>query len=209
MLRKLRGVDLKTILIDRDVYTYLLEKASGQPTSVAQALRHELHVPEPQAAVDVDDDLYSYLASKSVVVGESASDIIRRELALAPAPGPSPAPPPPPGPAPSPPGPTPPLAPSPAIFEIHIPSGTGSGAWNTREQMFTLRVGTALRIVNDDSVPHRLHTAGKPFPHPAEDIPTGGSQDFLLQTPYDPATDPPLYDHDVGPSAVFWLTVTA
>jgi predicted CopG family antitoxin len=187
---------MKTILIDQDVYAYLLQKASGQPDAVADVLRRELHVPQPQTAVEVDENLYGYIASQSVVIGESASDILRRTLALAPAPEPSPQP------APSP-------APDAAIFEFHVASGTGSGAWNTREQLVTLRVGRVLRIVNDDSIAHRLHTPGRPFPHPAVDVPPGGSQDFVLATPYDPATDPPLYDHDSGPNAVFWLRVTA
>lgn len=77
----------------------------------------------------------------------------------------------------------------------------------TREQAVNASVGDTLRIVNDDSVPHRLHTNGAPFPHPVESITPGQSQDFVLQTPFDPGISQPLCDHDSGQTAAFWIVV--
>ena len=98
---------------------------------------------------------------------------------------------------------------APAIVEFHIPSGVGSAAWNTREQMVRARVGDTLRLFNDDTVPRRLHTSGSPFPHPDADIEPGQSGDFLLLTPFDPGVNQPLHDHVHGPTAQFWITVRA
>ena len=195
---------MKTIQIDRDVYDYLLSKASGQAEAISQTLRRELHLPEPQASLDIDDDLYSYLASKATTIGESATQILRRELHLDSQPEPEPAPGPGPGPAP---GPAP--APGPRVVEFHIAAGTGANAWNTREQMLTARVGDTLRIINDDNAAHRLHTGGAPFPHPQTDVAPGATQDYLLQSAFDPGANPPLYDHDFGQAAAFWIKVTA
>jgi hypothetical protein len=76
--------------------------------------------------------------------------------------------------------------------------------------MVEARVGDTLRIVNDDSVPHRLHTTGRPFPHPANDIFPGQSVDLLLTGTYDLDTDGPLVDHAQSPlSSLFWIHVVA
>ena len=180
---------MKTIQIDRDVYDFLASKAAGgEPLS--QTLRRELHVPEPQAAVDIDDDVYAYLASKAASIGESASSILRRELHMDGQP-------------------QPPAGGGPRVVEFHVPAGTGANAWNTREQMLTASGGDTLRILNDDNVPHRLHTSGIPFPHPAADVVPGGSQDYMLQAPFDPGANQPLYDHDFGTTAAFWIKVSA
>ena len=69
--------------------------------------------------------------------------------------------------------------------------------------MVVATVGDTLRIVNDDTVTHRLHTQnGRPFPHPANDIFPGDSADFVLETTYDPDAEGPLTDHDQGPTAL-------
>jgi len=91
------------------------------------------------------------------------------------------------------------------IVTFHIPAGTGGGSWNTQATMVVAAVGDTLRIINDDTVPHRPHTGGSPFPHPVVDIAPGQTTDYLLQTAYDPALGP-LSDHD-QPGAQFWIRV--
>jgi negative regulator of replication initiation len=181
---------VKTIQIDLDIYEYLVSKAVdiGEPPS--RILRRELALPNlpNKKEIDIDDDVYGYLVSKSVDLGESASDILRRELHLDSEPHHE-------------------HGDGPRMVEFHIPAGTGTNPWNTREQAVNASVGDTLRIVNDDSVSHRLHTNGAPFPHPAESITPGQSQDFVLQTPFDPGINQPLYDHDSGQTAAFWIVV--
>jgi predicted CopG family antitoxin len=180
---------VKTIQIDLDIYEYLVSKAVdiGEPPS--RILRRELALPNlpNKKEIDIEDDVYGYLVSKSVDLGESASDILRRELHLDSDPHEH--------------------GGGPRMVEFHIPAGTGTNPWNTREQAVNASVGGTLRIVNDDSVPHRLHTNGAPFPHPVGDISPGQSQDFVLQTPFDPGVNQPLYDHNSGPTAAFWIVV--
>ncbi len=103
-----------------------------------------------------------------------------------------------------------PTNPSIAIFEI--PLGTGDKAWNSKENLVYINRAcniTTLRIQNNDSVRHTLHTNGRPCPHQQ----TSGSMpgtyyDCALAGPYDfPPNDPYLYDHNYSPSAVFYLKV--
>ena len=177
---------MKTIEIDRDVYNYLISKATTADESPSLILRRELHMPQPTETIEVDDDTYHYLVSKTANFAESPSDILRRELNL---------------------GADPHHEPTGEIV-FHILAGTGAQSWNTRESAIVATVGDTLRIVNDDSVAHRLHTDGSPFPHPSTDIPPGGTANFVLQTPYDStATNHPLYDHDAGTNAQFWINV--
>lgn len=174
---------MKTIKIDRDVYNYLISKAAGPAEPPSLILRRELRLQQTET-IEIDDDTHSYLLSKSVSFGESASDILRRELHLEESPH-DPA--------------------GPIIF--HIPAGTGPQPWNNRESTIVATVGDTLSIVNNDSVLHRLHTIGNPFPHPGSDILPGQTTDFLLQTPFDPVATGPLHDHAAGPTAEFWINV--
>jgi plastocyanin len=98
-----------------------------------------------------------------------------------------------------------------ALFESEVVStarattrGSGVGVGEV-----TASVGDTLRIFNDDSVPHRLHTDGVPFTHPASDIQPGTSVDYVLTAPFSSAAGHTLYDHDHGVEAAFWLTVLA
>ena len=175
---------MKTIKIDQDVYNYLISKATTAGESPSLILRRELHLPQPTETIEVDDDTYRYLVSKTANFGESASDILRRELNLDEEPH---------------------HDPTGTIVLFHIVAGTGTQPWNTKENPVVATVGDTLRIVNDDSVPHRLHTNGNPFPHPSSDIPPGQTADFVLQTPFD--SSQPLYDHNAGPNAQFWINV--
>jgi hypothetical protein len=166
--------------VDLDVYKYLVAQGMGGAETASSILRRAL-----LHTIEIDDDLLTYLMSLANSPGESVASILRRELHLQ-------------NNAPNPP---------PARIEFHIAAGTGAGPWNTADRSVAGVVGQTLRIFNDDSVAHRPHTDGVPFPHPATDIVPGSFADFPLQSPYDPATDLPIYDHDQGPGARFWITV--
>ena len=183
---------MKTIDVDQDVLDYLVSKANTPGEPPTSILRRELDVPPPQTTVEVEDAVYAFIASKTTVVGESVSDILRRELHLT-------------GGAPPPPLP-PSTLPAPATVEFHL-SRNGRSIWNDGSSMVVATVGDTLRIVNDDTRPHRLHTTGRPFPHPASDIFPGQTADFVLQTTYNPDAEGPLPDHQEGTQAVFWIRV--
>jgi len=181
---------VKTIQIDQELHALLTSRAKPADASLSAVLRRELAIAPPLVALDVDDDVYSFLVSRATDVGESASSILRRELKL---PG---------GGSVDPDG-------QPGVVEFHIPRGVAAGPWNTREQMIQARVGDTLRLVNDDTVPRRLHTSGSPFPHPDADIMPGQAEDLVLLTPFDPGINQPLHDHVHGLAAQFWITVRA
>lgn len=92
---------------------------------------------------------------------------------------------------------------APTVVEFHIPAGTGKKPWNTKETIVTAHVGDTVRIFNDDSIGHRLHTNGAPCGHGNEFAP-GTSFDCVISKKFDPGTSP-LYDHNVGPAAAFWI----
>lgn len=79
------------------------------------------------------------------------------------------------------------------IKEFRIPAGTGNGAWNTAQTPIVARIGDTVRIFNDDTVTHRLHTNGRPCPHGA-DIRPGESRDCVIQSQF--VGD--LYDHNTN-----------
>ena len=89
------------------------------------------------------------------MIGESVSDILRRELHL---PGS--------GVSTPPPAPTTPPTPPPTTVVFHIPRGTGAGAWNDGSGRVIAKVGDTLRIVNDDSLAHGSTRAADPFRTP-------------------------------------------
>jgi hypothetical protein len=97
------------------------------------------------------------------------------------------------------------------VVEFHVKDGTGQGAWNTQDKMVEVKVGQILRLINDDSVAHRLHTDdGIPCNHGDEMDPQGGQYDCVIKHPYDSATDGPLHDHDWDESvALFWVKAAA
>jgi hypothetical protein len=196
---------MKQISIGQDVFDFLTSRANAPGEPPAAVLRRELRVPLPQRTLEIDDDTYAFIAAKTAVVGESISDILRRELRLTGGDTPVPLPPQPP---PTPPAPVPPTT-SPATVIFHIPSGAGSGPWNVGSDRVIAKVGDTLRIINDDSIPHRLHTPGRPFPHPSTDIFPGGTADFVLQTTFQPGVDGLLFDHAFGQQATFFLEVAA
>jgi len=90
------------------------------------------------------------------------------------------------------------------VVEFHIPAGTGSKPWNTPDKPVEVKVGQTLRIFNDDSVVHFLHTDGKPCPHGTNPFGPGDHYDCVISLPYD-ESDQSVYDHNYGPDAQFYI----
>lgn len=176
---------MKSIQVDSDVYAYLEAHGMAAGQSASDVLRQTLF-----HAIEIDDDVFADLMSLASGAGETANAILRRALDIHTNPAPAN---------------PPPVVPS--RIELHILAGTGAGPWNTRDHAVTAVVGQTLRIYNDDSVPHRPHTNGIPFPHPSEDIAPGTFADYPLNNVFDLDTNPGLYDHDFGQIARFWISV--
>lgn len=174
---------MASVQVDLEIYNYLIAHGMGAGETASSILRRVL-----MHTIDLDDDLVAYISSLAVSPGESIASILRRELDIH--------------------GSDHDDA-HPALIEFHIPAGTGSGAWNTPDHQVIGSVGQTLRIFNDDTVVHRPHTPGAPFPHAANDIAPNTFADFVLQQPYDPGANTQVYDHDYGTNAKFWITVRA
>lgn len=93
------------------------------------------------------------------------------------------------------------------IVEFHIAPGTGSGAWNTRATMVNVKVGQTLRIINDDDIPHLLHTFDRPCAHQGPESLPGQHYDCVISTTANPDIDL-LYDHNFGEKSRFWVRAT-
>jgi hypothetical protein len=97
----------------------------------------------------------------------------------------------------------------PNVIEFHIKAGTGAGSYNTAETPVVVKVGQTLRLFNDDTIAHRLHTSGAPCPHQPGNTAPGASFDCVITKSIDAATTPgAVYDHIAGPSSVFFLKAT-
>ena len=91
------------------------------------------------------------------------------------------------------------------VIEFQIVNGTGQGKWNSMGTAPLLYVGQILRIVNNDSEPHRLHVpGGGPFRH-GDTIPPGAQVEYLVEAPWPLETNTGMYDHNYGSSAGFWM----
>lgn len=77
------------------------------------------------------------------------------------------------------------------IVELRIANGTGTGAWNTEATPVVAKVGQTIRIFNDDSRVHQMHTNGAPCPH-GSPIQPGKSGDCVVTKAF---AGPSLYDH--------------
>ena len=93
------------------------------------------------------------------------------------------------------------------IVEFHIPVGTGQRAWNTPQTVVEVKVGQTLRIYNDDSIAHYLHTPGRPCPHGTGRFNPGSFYDCQVSAEADPERDE-CYDHQFGPSSRFYVKAT-
>lgn len=94
------------------------------------------------------------------------------------------------------------------IVEFHIPAGTGNGPWNSLRTAVHVVVGQTLRIINDDSVPHRLHTSGAPCPHQPNTSAPGEYFDCVVTRPVEAARGS-TYDHIAGTNAKFYVEAVA
>jgi hypothetical protein len=92
-------------------------------------------------------------------------------------------------------------------YTFTIPAGTGAKAWNTKDQMITLKKGDSLTLVNNDSELHAIHTGGRPFKH-YPPIEPGKSFTEEITGTWNPDVDGPLYDHYNQDTGFFWLKVT-
>jgi hypothetical protein len=97
-----------------------------------------------------------------------------------------------------------PSNPGDGVVQFFIPPGTQAQDWNTQETMVVVRVGQTLRVTNNDSVVHAIHTNGRPFPHGA-DIQPGGTGTYVIRQTFEPGQSP-LYCHHFN--GKFWLRAT-
>lgn len=94
------------------------------------------------------------------------------------------------------------------VVTFVVQPGTGAKAWNTPETKLTLHVGDTLRVVNQDTVDHAIHTGGKPFPHTRYPyIKPGESQDHKVTDVWDLEKNGPLYDHFYQEAGFIYLEV--
>jgi hypothetical protein len=70
------------------------------------------------------------------------------------------------------------------VVEFRIKAGTGNGAWNTAANPIRLKVGQELRVTNDDSIQHFIHTNGAPFFHPFAGINPGETKSYRMQSKF-------------------------
>ncbi|CAN5575891.1 hypothetical protein BH10BDE1_BH10BDE1_32970 [soil metagenome] len=95
--------------------------------------------------------------------------------------------------------------PNAATVTFRIPAGTNKSAWNTAATTVTVYVGQTLKIVNDDSIVHRLHTGNAPCNHQPSDSAPGATFDCVVQRPI-VAANGGTYDHNIGTGARFYVT---
>lgn len=94
-----------------------------------------------------------------------------------------------------------------AVIDFHIALGTGGGPWNTPQTTVEARVGDTVRIINDDSIDHLMHTFGRPCPHQQNISKPGDTYECEIATTVDPRIDT-LYDHNFGIVSRFYLRAT-
>lgn len=99
---------------------------------------------------------------------------------------------------------------NPGLIEFHIAPGTGQGPWNDSNNPLILKMApngvVTLRIINDDSAGHTLHTNGFPCPHGNILVPlrTGAHYDCMIRGDFDSVNDAgSFHDHLYGAGASF------
>lgn len=90
--------------------------------------------------------------------------------------------------------------------EFLIKVGTQNSDWNTKEAIVNVQVGDTLKIVNQDSISHALHTDDAPFKH-TKAIKPNSSVNIKVLAPYSSEKSGPLRDHES--EASFWINSTA
>ncbi len=89
-------------------------------------------------------------------------------------------------------------------ISFNIQAGTGKAPWNNAAAIVETFVGQSLKITNNDSIIHRLHTGGRPFPH-GNNINAAASATYVIAQSYNRATNGSIYDHIAGTAAPFYL----
>lgn len=91
---------------------------------------------------------------------------------------------------------------------FRIANGTGNAPWNSSASPVVVYVGQTLRICNDDTAVHQLHTNGTPCPHQPSTMAKGAFYDCSIAN----ATGltamgvfSGLYDHNLGTNAAFYV----
>lgn len=82
---------------------------------------------------------------------------------------------------------------------FRIPQGTNTGPWNSTASPALVFVGQTLRICNDDTVNHQLHTGGSPCAHQGSAMARGQFYDCVIAN----ANTAGMYDHIHGTGATF------
>jgi hypothetical protein len=93
------------------------------------------------------------------------------------------------------------------IVQFRIPRGTGNKPWNLAEKPVEAKVGQILRIINDDTTPHKLFTGGKGCANQTSTMTTNTYFDCVLKTTVDPIVDK-FYDVNFGETARFYVRAT-
>jgi hypothetical protein len=94
---------------------------------------------------------------------------------------------------------------------FRIPAATGSSPWNSSSSPVLAFVGQTVRICNNDSRGHRLHTGGNPCPHQNNTMMNGQFYDCSIRSTAGANATTGIvggtYNHDVGDNAVFYIRV--
>lgn len=94
---------------------------------------------------------------------------------------------------------------------FRIPAGTGTSPWNSSASPVLVFVGQTLRICNNDTRGHRLHTGGNPCPHQPSTSQPGQFYDCAINSTAGANATTGIvggtYDHDIGTNAAFYIRV--
>jgi hypothetical protein len=94
---------------------------------------------------------------------------------------------------------------------FRIPAATGTSPWNSSTAPVLAFVGQTVRICNNDSRGHRLHTGGNPCPHQPNTMLNGQFYDCSISSTAGANATTGIvggtYDHDIGTNAAFYIRV--
>lgn len=92
---------------------------------------------------------------------------------------------------------------------FRIAAGTGTAAWNSSASPVVVNVGQILRVCNDDTIAHQLHTEGTPCIHQPNPMNKGSFYDCAIANSNGVNATTGvfngLYDHIAGTNAAFYV----
>lgn len=95
---------------------------------------------------------------------------------------------------------------TPIVITFSIASGVGTGSWNTSASPVLAFVGQTLRITNNDTVAHQMHTSNDvPCPHQPAKSATGEFYDCLIANEHLNIMAGDIYEHLVGSQSPFFI----